>query len=81
MKETVNLDSGVLRAAIQACIDMGPLRTSDPYLYHEFGFNCDMTSITEADKSEIFKVFALMRDIAEEMERRGQTADSFLVDD
>ena len=81
MKESVGLDTEVLRAAIQACIDMGPLRTSNPYLYHEFGFNCDIASITDADKAEIFSVFEMMREIAEQMSRRGQTADSFLADD
>ncbi|MEQ8515176.1 MAG: hypothetical protein RIC38_06185 [Chromatocurvus sp.] len=81
MKEAVSLDIDVLRAAVQACIDMGPLRTSDPYLYHEFAFNCDIASISDADKAEIFKVFGVMREIAEQMSRRGQTADSFLVDD
>lgn len=81
MTDSVNLNSDLLRAAIQACIDMGPLRTGDPYLYHEFGFNCDMASVTDVDKAEIHKVFAVMRDIAEEMSRRGQAADGFLVDD
>ena len=81
MKETVSLDIDLLRAAIQACIDMGPLRTSDPYLYHEFGFNCDIASVSDADRAEIFAVFGMMREIAEEMSRRGQTAESFLEDD
>lgn len=39
-----------------------------------------MAPVTDADKAEIYKVFAVMRDIAEEMSRRGQTADIFLVD-
>lgn len=80
MKDVVSLDSDLLRAALQACIDMGPLRTSDPYLYHELGFNCDMASIDDAAKTEILKVFAVMREIADEMSRRGQTAESFLVE-
>ncbi|MFN2330021.1 MAG: hypothetical protein ABR612_13985 [Chromatocurvus sp.] len=81
MKESVGLDIEVLRAAIQACIDMGPLRTSNPYLYHEFGFNCDIASITDAEKTEIFAVFDMMREIAEQMSRRGETAENFLEDD
>lgn len=44
------------------------------------GFTCDMASIDDAAKTEILKVFAVMREIADEMSRRGQTADSFLVD-
>ena len=81
MKDTVSLDIDVLRGAVQACIDMGPLRTSDPYLYHEFGFNCDVASISDAEKEEILAVFGMMREIAAGMSRRGQTAETFLEDD
>lgn len=77
-EESIGLSTDVLRAAIQACLQMGPLRTSDPYLYHEFGFNCDIASITDADKADIHAVFEMMREIAGEMSRRGETADNFL---
>ena len=77
-EEAVDLDIDVLRAAVQACIQMGPLRTSNPYLYHEFGFNCDIASMSDDDKAEVFSVFDMMREIAEEMSRRGEGADSFL---
>ncbi|MDP5054045.1 MAG: hypothetical protein NWP69_09650 [Congregibacter sp.] len=77
----IGLDIEQLGAAVRACLHMGPLRTSDPYLYHEFGFNCDVASLSDADKASIHEVFDMMREIAGEMRRRGETADSFLAED
>lgn len=80
-ESNLDLDPDLLRSTIQASIQMGPIRTSDPYLYHEFSFNCDVSTVSEADKAQIIEVFGIMRDIAEGMSRRGETADNFLAED